>query len=77
MRFSAPSPARRRPRLFQDLLLQLQLGDPAAQPGQLGPLLTVQGRGLRLNGTAFLAQRPDPVAQGLVVDADLPADLAD
>jgi hypothetical protein len=74
VRFSAPSRVRRRPRLFQDLLFQLQLGDLPAQPHQLGALVDAQVTGLPTG--ALLAQFVDPVAQGLVVDAQLTRHIA-
>jgi hypothetical protein len=73
-RLTAPSPWRRRPRLFQDLFLKFQLGDPATQPGELGPLVTTDRSTRR---RAFPPQRGDPVAQRLVIDVEFPGDLTD
>jgi hypothetical protein len=73
-RFTAPSRVRRRPRLFQDLFLQLQLGDLPAQPDQFGPLVSAELTGLPAG--AFLAQLVDPVAQRLMIDAQLPGHIA-
>ena len=66
---------RRRPRLFQDLFLQLQLRDLPPQPHQLRPL--VHGQVTGPAAVAFLPHPVDPVAQRLVVDAQLPAHVPD
>jgi hypothetical protein len=71
-RLTAPSPWRRRPRLFQDLFLQLQFGDPTPQPGNLGSLI---GADRATGGHPLSPQRGDPVAQRLVVDVQLTSDV--
>jgi hypothetical protein len=49
-----------------------QFGDPAAQPGDLGPLVDA-GRAAR--SRPFPPQSGDPVAQCLVIDVELAGDL--
>src|SRR3712207_5367537 len=73
-RFTGPSPERRRPRLFQDLPLELQLGDLAPQPGQLEPLIGAE-RGRPFG--PLTARGRDPVPQRLVVDPQLAGHVTD
>jgi hypothetical protein len=59
--------------LAENVLLQLQFGDPAAQPTQLLTLIRAQLVGLATAGGTL--GDADPAAQGLMVDTKLTGDL--
>src|SRR3954453_672617 len=74
-RLTAPSPqALKTAAFFQDLPLEFQLSDLAPQPGQLQPFVGTEHGGALGSLTPFGG---DPVAQRLVVDAELSGDLPD
>src|SRR5690606_31007436 len=59
----------------QDLLLLLKLGHPAAEPTQLGALVSAELVAARRGGALLLPCGVDPVTQGLMVNAQLTGDL--